>query len=88
MRATRPSGLCKQQQAPCYACCKLRVPSTHTHIHRTNDARPTICVCSMESKKLVVVALPIVLIVWATIFPSNLTVLGVRAIVLGIGLGG
>jgi hypothetical protein len=42
----------------------------------------------MESKKLVVVALPIVLIVWATIFPSNLTVLGVRAIVLGIGLGG
>jgi integrase len=28
--ATRPSQLCRQEQASCYACCKFRALSTHT----------------------------------------------------------
>jgi len=46
--------LCRQKQALSCACCKLEVPSgththTHTHTHKTNDAQPTLYVCSLRS---------------------------------------
>ena len=44
----RSSWLCRQERAPCYVCCILRMPSTRTK--NTNDAQRTFWLCSWGSK--------------------------------------